>query len=178
LTKGRFDVIRRNVITAVLLAGILAAGGLFDGAQCQHRIGGGIHYLRTLGSIKDNPAWDPNSVGFMVSYQYVFGSVRLEGDLEWVPDFGGSDKTMFQPQAWLLLGKMIYLSAGIGGSYVDGDWFDNPFYGLRAGVNLTLIGLNFDGFTSYRFQSSNVFENVDEQDLDALTFGALVRVEF
>ena len=169
---------KRYLSVMILTFLLLIAGGAADDAECGHRIGGGIHYLRTLGSIKDNPEWDPNSVGFMVSYQYVFGSVRLEGDLEWVPDYGGSDKTLFQPQAWLLLGKMIYLSAGIGGSYIDGDWFDNPFYGLRAGVNLTLIGVNFDGFTSYRFQSSNVFENIDEDDLDALTFGVLVRVEF
>lgn len=162
----------------ILVTVLLMAGGMTDDAECQHRIGGGIHYLRTLGSIKDHPEWDSNAIGYMLSYQYVFGSIRLEGDLEWVPDYGGLNKTLFQPQAWLLLGKLIYLSAGIGGSYIDGDWFDNPFYGLRAGVNLTLIGVNFDGFTSYRFQSSNVFEDINEEDLDALTFGALVRVEF
>ncbi len=171
-------MLKRSIIVIVLITGIALSSGFLAGAKCQNRIGGGIHYLRTLGSISDNPEWDSDALGYMVSYQRVFGSIRLEGDLEWVPDYGGSDKTMFQPQAWLLLGRMIYLSAGIGGSYIDGDWFDNPFYGLRAGVNLTLVGLNFDGFTSYRFQSAKVFEDIDESDLDALTFGVLVRVEF
>ena len=169
---------KKYYFAAVLAVMLITVGGIIDEAECQHRIGGGIHYLRTLGDIKDHSEWDSDAIGYMLSYQYVFGSIRLEGDLEWVPDFGGSDKTLFQPQAWLLLGRMIYLSAGIGGSYLDGDWFDNPFYGLRAGVNLTLIGVNFDGFTSYQFQSATAFEEIDESDLDALTFGVIVRVEF
>ena len=171
-------MLKRSIIVFTLLAGMVFTSGILADARCQNRIGGGIHYLRTLGSIKDEPGWDSNSVGFMVSYQKVMGSIRFEADLEWVPDYGGSDKTMFQPQAWVLLGKLVYLSAGIGGSYIDSGWLANPFYGLRAGVNLAFAGLNFDGFTSYRFQSANVLENIDQQDLDALTFGALVRVDF
>ena len=168
---------KRLTVLTVLVAMLVLAGGLADRAECQHRLGGGIHYLRTLGGIKDSPGWDANAVGYMVSYQYAIGSIRLEGDLEWVPNYGGSDKTMFQPQAWVLLGRLIYISGGIGGSYIDGNWFDNPFYGLRLGVNLTLVGLNFDGFTAYQFQSSKVFEDIDQTDLDALTFGIIVRME-
>jgi hypothetical protein len=104
--------------------------------------------------------------------------IKLEADLEWVPDYGGSDNTMFQPQAWVIVGGLIYGAGGMGGSYIDGDWLDNPFYGLRAGVDLTLGGLNLDCFTTYRFQSSTVFDEIDEEDLDALTFGAIVRFSF
>ena len=39
---------------------------------------------------------------------------------------------------------------------------------LRAGVALELGSLTIDGYASYRFQSSKVFEEVDEDDLDAL----------
>jgi hypothetical protein len=146
-------------------------------AEAGHRLGGGIHYLRTLGDIKDNSEWDPDAIGFMASYQWTTPLLKLEGDLEWVPDYGGSDKTMFQPQAWLIVGSLIYVSGGIGGSYIDGDWLDNPFYGLRAGSNLTLLGINLDVFATYRFQSAEVFEGIDQNDLDALTFGAIVRIE-
>jgi hypothetical protein len=101
--------------------------------------------------------------------------IKIEANLEWVPDYGGSDKTMFQPQAWLIVGGLIYGAGGVGGSYIDGDWLNNPFYGLRLGADLTLLGLNFDAFTSYRFQSADVFDDIDESDLDALTFGLIVR---
>jgi hypothetical protein len=167
----------RSKIFLVLVAEILASGIFTGAALAGHRLGGGIHYLRTLGDIKDNSEWDPNAVGFMASYQLTSPMLKLEGDLEWVLDYGGSDKTMFQPQAWLIVGNLIYVSGGMGGSYIDGDWLDNPFYGLRAGSNLTLMGINLDVFATYRFQSSEVFEDIDQKDVDALTFGAIVRIE-
>lgn len=171
-------MIRRIALVLVLMAALVASGGLVDGARCGHRLGGGIHYLETLGDIKDHPKWDSNAIGFVASYQYTFPLIKIEGDLEWVPDYGGTDKTMFQPQAWLIVGNLLYVGGGIGGSYIDGNWLDNPFYGLRLGTSLTLLGLNFDGFASYRFQSSKVFEDYDQTDLDALTFGVIVRFEF
>jgi len=169
---------RRSILVCSLLAAIVVAGGAFDSARCGHQLGGGIHYLRTLGDIKDVPGWDENAVGFMVSYRYAMPLIKIEGDLEWVPDYGGSDKTMFQPQAWLIVGGLIYGAGGIGGSYIDGDWLDNPFYGLRAGADLTLAGLNLDVFASYCFQSAEVFDEIDQNDLDAITFGAIVRFAF
>lgn len=171
-------MIRKAVLTAVLLAGILVTGGLVDSARCAHQLGGGIHYLRTMGDIKDVPEWDSNAIGFLVSYRYKMPLIKIEGDLEWIPSYGGSDNTMFQPQAWLIVGGFIYGAGGIGGSYIDGGWLDNPFYGLRLGVDLTLLGLNFDGFASYLFQSAEVFEDFDETDLDEITFGVIVRYEF
>ena len=169
---------KKCFFTVVLAAMLVMAGGVADDAECGHQLGGGIHYLKTLGSIKDHPEWDSNAIGFLVSYRYKMPLIKIEADLEWVSDYGGSDKTLFQPQAWLIVGGLIYGAGGIGGSHIDGGWLDNPFYGLRLGVDLTLLGLNFDAFTSYRFQSSKVFEEIDQDDLDALTFGLLVRFEF
>ena len=171
-------MIRRSFITFVILAGMLTAGGLLDDARCGHQLGGGIHYLKTLGDIKDVPEWDSNSIGFLVSYRYKMSLIKIEGDLEWVPSYGGSDNTMFQPQAWLIVGGLIYGAGGFGGSYIDVNWLYNPFYGLRLVADLTLLWLTFDAFTSYRFQSAEVFEDIDQKDLDALTFGLIVRIEF
>ena len=170
-------MVRRTAVIMLLVAVTMVTGGLFEGARCGHQLGGGIHYLRTLGDIKDVPEWDPNAVGFIVSYRYKMPLIKIEADLEWVPDYGGSDKTLFEPQAWFVVGGLIYGAVGIGGSYIDGDWLDNPFYGLRLGADLTLLGLNFDAFTSYRFQSASVFDDIDQEDLDALTFGLIVRIE-
>jgi hypothetical protein len=171
-------MVRRAAFILALVALILVSGGSFEGARCGHRLGGGLRYLTTLGDIKDVPEWDPNAFGFIASYQYDFSLIKIEGDVEWILDYGGSDKSLIQPQAWLVVGNLIYGAGGIGMSYFDGDWFDDPFYGLRAGTNLTLLGLNFDAFASYQFQDTKVFDEIDQEDLDALTFGLILRVVF
>ncbi len=169
----------RTGLIFMLAVVVLAAGGLFEGARSgEHQLGGGIHYLETLGDIKDVPEWDSSSLGWMISYRYKMTLIKIEADLEWIPDYGGSDKTLSQPQVWLIVGGLIYGAGGIGGSYIDGAWLDNPFYGLRAGADLTVAGLNLDLFAAYFFQSTQVFEDVDQKDLDSITFGAIVRFVF
>ena len=168
-------MVKRFVSVAAVAAILIAAGGAFEDTRCESEFGGGIHYLRTLGEMKDVEGWDENAIGWMLSYRLNMGLMKIEADLEWVPDFGGTDESLYQPQAWLVLGGIVYGSAGIGWSYFNDGWLHNPFYGLRAGVDLPLGGINLDVFTTYRFHSSTVFEEFDESDLDHLTFGALVR---
>jgi hypothetical protein len=158
------------------MCGALALASLaVEPATAQTRVGGGIHYLRTVGDIKDVPEFDANAVGFMASATRSFPLLRLEGDIEWIPDFGGTSKSMIQPQAWALLGNFFYGGVGVGIGRFNGDWQDNPFYAIRVGVGLDVLGLDLDGFASYRFQNSKVLESFDKQDLDAVTLGALVR---
>jgi hypothetical protein len=152
------------------MAGVFAAP-LHAGA----RLGGGVQYLKTLGDIKDTPEFDSNAFGFLASYQYATRLFKIEGDVEWILDFGGSDKSLIQPQAYLLVGNLIYGGAGIGIGYFDGNWQNDPFYALRAGVDFTLGGLNLDAFTLFRFQDTEVFENFGSQNLNSITFGALIR---
>lgn len=166
---------RRLVITIVLSCCFLLSTGAGDPANCGHRIGGGIHYLRTLGDIKDIPEWDPNAVGFMISYQFTTSLIKIEGDLEWIPDYGGTEKTMFQPQGWLILGGFIYGAIGIGWNYFDGEWLDDPFYGLRLGADLSFGGIGLDCFATYRFLNTRMLKDIDEEDVDSITFGVMVR---
>ena len=168
----------KNPLIAVGIVCLLFVTGMPETAECGSSMGGGINYLRTLGSIKDNSEWDPDAVGFLVSYQRDFTLLRIEADVEWIPDYGGTDEALIQPQAWALIGALIYGGAGIGIGYWDGDWQDNPFYALRVGVDLGLSSVTLDAFASYRFQTSQVFEDIDQDDLDALTFGAIVRFDF
>lgn len=168
----------RNAFTGIAVMCALLVASISGPAECGGSLGGGIHYLRTLGSIKDNSEWDPDAIGFLVSYQYDLTLLRMEADVEWIPDYGGTDEALIQPQAWALLGSLIYGGIGIGIGYWDGDWQDNPFYALRAGVDLGLSSVTLDAFASYRFQTSKVFDDIDENDLDALTFGAIVRFDF
>ncbi len=161
-----------------LLAVSLTLAGTFAApAQAESRLGGGVQYLKTLGDIKDTPEFDSNAFGFLASGQYNARLFKVEGDVEWILDFGGSDKSLIQPQAYLLIGGLFYGGAGIGIGYFDGDWQKDPFYALRAGVDITLGGLNLDAFTLYRFQDTEVFENFGSQNLNSITFGAVVRFQ-
>ncbi len=138
-------------------------------------LGAGIHYLKTVGDIKDSPAFDENAYNLVASAQMSLLMFKVEGDVEWVPDYGGFDESLLMPQVLVLFGGLIYGGAGIGSGYIDGEWFDKPFYALRAGVNLPLGPVGIDINASYRFMSTKVFESVDEDDLDSITFGAIVR---
>ena len=95
--------------------------------------------------------------------------------MEWVPDYGGSDKSLWLPQAFFLVGGLIYGGAGIGIGYIDGEWFDKPFYALRASVDIPLGPVSVDINANYRFMNNSVSENIDSEDLDSITFGAIVR---
>jgi len=160
-------------LVLIVFSLVLLAGAVCPAAALQY--GGGLHYLRTLGDIKDTPDFDENSVGFLASLLFAGPLLRVEGMAEFIPNYGGSSSTMIAPQGWLMLGGFIYGGAGIGIGYIDDDWQDNPFYALRAGVNLGLAGLALDVFTSYQFQSTSDLEGLGKKDLDALTFGALIR---
>lgn len=143
--------------------------------QAGTRFGGGIHYLRTLGDIKDTPGFDENAMGFMGSALLTTPLIKIEGDIEYIPNFGIDNKDMWQPQAYALIGNFIYGGVGIGIGYIDGGWQDNPFYALRAGVDFFLAGLDLDAFASFRFQKVNDLKYSGNDDLNSITFGVLVR---
>jgi hypothetical protein len=166
---------KKNFIISVLLAFSFSLLLSTPPAEADVRIGGGIHYLRTLGDIKDAPEFDENAIGFMGSVLFTHMMFRLEGDIEIIPDYGASEKTMFEPQAYAMIGRFIYGGVGIGIGYLDEGWQSNPFYALRAGVDFYVGGLDLDVFASYRFQKANDLEHLGSDDLDAITFGALIR---
>ncbi|MEE8571709.1 MAG: hypothetical protein V3T20_00465 [Gemmatimonadota bacterium] len=157
-------------VVSLVLAAVLAAP-----AQAAGRFGGGVHYLKTLGDIKDNPDFDENALALLVSYQHAIALFKIEGDVEWILDYGGTGNALIQPQAYLLLGDSFYGGAGIGVGYFDGEWLDDSFYALRVGVNFNLVGLELDTYTLYRFLDTEIFEDFGEQDLNSITFGAQIR---
>ena len=138
-------------------------------------LGVGVHYLKTVGDIKDSQGFDENALGFIGSFQHGAGMIKLEGDVEWVDDYMGSDHSMIEPQAYALLGRNIYAGAGMGIGYLDDKWQNHPFYALRAGYALPLTALTLDGFASYRFQKSDDLQGLTSDDLDTVTFGVIAR---
>ena len=69
---------KRYLSIAAMIAALVAAAGVVDEAECGSQIGAGIHYLRTVGDIKDSPDWNPDAVGFMASYRYTMPLIKIE----------------------------------------------------------------------------------------------------
>ena len=82
---------------------------------------------------------------------------------------------MIQPQGYAMLGNLIYGGVGIGIGHIDGEWQSNPFYALRAGVDFMAGSLDLDLFASYRFQKTSDLDHLGGDDLNSITFGALIR---
>jgi len=163
----------RSAVSMALVA--LLVLGFAAGASAGMRLGGGIHYLRTVGDLKDTPEFDANSLGFLGALKYKGGLFTVEGAVEVIPDYVGSDKVLWQPQAHLLIGGLIYGGAGIGIGYMSDFGWQDPFYALRAGVDFMLGPVDLDVFASYRFQKSDDLAVLEQDDLDAITFGVLIN---
>ena len=158
------------VVTVVASAGASSAGGL--------SLGGGIHYLRNVNDIdKSGVELDKNSVGFVGSVLADVSILRLDGQVEYINNYAGSDESMWIPQAWALIGTVLYAGAGIGIGNFDGEWQDDPFYGLRAGVNIPLGAVGLDTYATYLFWNDDAFAEVTDEDLDSVTFAALLRFD-
>lgn len=162
----------KATITAIFMICLMAFAVT---AEAGRRFGGGIHYLKTLGDLKNAQEFDENAISFMGSVLFTRNQLRLEVDVEAVPDFGASDKTMLAPQAYAMMGKSMYGGVGIGIGYLDGDWQSNPFFALRAGLDFVVGNLDLDVFASYRFQKAGDLEHLGSDDLNSITFGALIR---
>jgi hypothetical protein len=143
-------------------------------AQLGLQLGGGVHYVKTVGDIKDSPEFDTNDFNLVGAAKLGLGILKCEGDVEWIPDYGGSSKSLWLPQVFVLGGGMFYGGVGMGIGYIDGGWFDHPFYALRLGVHIPLLPISVDVNADYRFMNSKVFEDVNQEDLDSITFGAVV----
>jgi len=161
--------------TIVMMVLILSVACVTDEATAGLRVGGGVHYLRTVGDLKDSPGFDKDDLAFLASLKFVGGLISVEGDLEFIPDYVGSDLLMVQPQAYALIGGFIYGGVGIGVGHLEDLGWQDPFYSLRAGVDLEFGSIDLDVFATYNFQKAKDLSNMESDDLDAITFGALIR---
>ncbi len=80
----------------------------------------------------------------------------------------------------LLVGTWIYAAGGIGVYYSDGDFADDPFFVLRAGLNLELLpSLYFDFNVNCRFETwDDLQESESNIDTDTVMLGAALRLGF
>jgi hypothetical protein len=165
-------MLKRILIITAAIACLLP--GLTTDAAAGSSLGGGVHYLKNLGDIEEN-GFDTNAFSILGSYQWAGPLLKLEADVEYVFDFFGTDEGAWMPQAYVLVGGLIYGGAGIGTTYFDGDWASDPFYNLRGGVNLSLGGMGLDVFATYLFWSDEELEDLTNDDWDSITFAAVLR---
>lgn len=140
----------------------------------EHRLGGGANYWVALDDLDEDDI-DDNGFSYLVSYQYMMEWMGLELDVELLPD--RFDETAVAPAAYFLLGKTLYAAAGIGIVNSDGDFADEPFFALRAGVNMEVLpNMYLDVSANYRFNDEAELDDDDRDiDTDTVFLGAALR---
>ena len=164
-------------ILVTLLSLVIVAGTFVPAVAAQ--LGAGLHYLRTIDEYEGVEEVSQDDFSVFGTLTFPVALLKIEGNVEWVPDYLGSDEHLIQPAAYGLLPLgPLYGGVGIGIGYLTGDlagWATNPFYALRAGMEFGLGGLALDAFASYRVQSASFIEGASNVDLDALTLAAQVK---
>lgn len=168
---------RRNRVFVVMLCLITVAGVATPASAVQ--LGAGLHYLRTIDDFGGIEGVSQNDFSLFGTVTVPFALLRAEGNLEWVPDYVGSEENLFQPAAYGLVSfGQFYGGAGIGIGYLTGEgagWASNPFYAIRGGMELAVAGFAVDAFASYRFQSATFVEGTSNLDLNSLTLAAQIK---
>jgi len=160
---------------AGLLLLALAAGARGDGGL---RVGAGVNYWRALSDINVHHV-DQDGFSYVAGVQYRPGWVGVEADVEWLrKGFGGADEDVYEPQAYLVVGKALYGAVGIGGYYTDGDFSSKPFYAFRVGLDLEVLPiLHLDVNANYRFEDWSALSGADINS-DTIFLGAAARLAF
>ena len=116
----------------VLLAVLALAPALGSEAvaDTEYRLGGGVHYWRTLDDLEDEgfDEIDDSGLAYVLSWQAVPGGLfKFEVDLEYFQEgFGGSTSDAISPQAYLIVGSGFY--AALGGGIIYSDDFEDEFW--------------------------------------------------
>lgn len=170
----------RTLTTLALFLSLSLLAATSATAEIKHRFGVGAHYWTAIDDI-DVDDIKEDGFAYLVSYQLRPASLIKFGlDVEILPEeFGGADENVFAPQAYVILGSAIYAGLGIGTYYTDGDFADDPFFNIRAGLDLNILPfLYLDINANYRFEEWDSIKTLDEDvSSDTITLGAAVRIE-
>lgn len=156
------------------VAACLAAGDAF----AQTSVGVGARYFKTVDSL-DGP-FEEDGLAPLLTIKRDFVPL-IHGQLDFVlyPDgYAGSDKDVFAPEVFLIVGSGIYAGLGVGTLYSDGE-FGDPFFIARAGLDLELLpSIHLDLNANYEFAEWEQINTIDKDaDSDTITLGAALRIE-
>ena len=162
---------KKLLLSLLVLLFCLASAPAADQA---HRIGGGVNYWVALDDLDSD--FDEEGLSYLATYQYRPTLVGFQADVEFLPDLFGENA--IAPAAYFLVGSAIYAAAGAGMLSVDGKWADDPFFALKAGLDLELLpSIYLDLSASYRFNYGiDLDDALDEIDTDTVFLGAGLRL--
>lgn len=169
---------KKNPISLLLCAGLLACTLGARAEDSALRLGAGAHYWTTVKNI-DVDNIDKHGFSWVGTVQYWPSWIGIEADVEWLQKgYAGSTKDVWAPQAYLILGKTLYGAVGIGGYYSDGEWANKPFYAFRIGADLEVLPhVHLDINANYRFEDWSALNTHDVKS-DTITLGAAARIAF
>ncbi len=171
----------RMVVAVSLAAAVMLAVAFPARAANNFGLGGGARYNVALKSLKnDDFKFDEDYLSYVLSLKYQllpFLAAEVTGD--YYPGSGDVDYT-FRPAASVLVGDFINAGVGITKPYLKpkeggGEWGD-LYYQFQAGLQIPLgeaLWVNADAY--YYVQK---FDDIEDFDLDYLTFGARLHFRF
>lgn len=148
-------------------------------AMAEFEIGVGANYWYSVKEAKDKD-FDRDGLGWLISTRLRYGYIGIGLEVEQSPDnFKGDEEKTYYPAAYLILGKGIYAALGIGTYYRDGDFIDDTWYALRAGLEFPLLinNLTLDINANYRVEKWSDMDK-DKIDSDTILIGAALRLSF
>ena len=106
--------------------------------------------------------------------------LSFSADVEVLPeDDAGLDEALIAPQLFLAVGKDIYAGLGTGIYFQDGEYADQPFYSIKAGIDLELFPFVYLDFSAdYRFRDWEFIGLSDGFMLEDLALGGMLRIQF
>ncbi len=145
-------------------------------------IGVGANYWYSIDEAKDH-SFDRDGLGWMISSRIPLAKYIAIGlEVEQTPDnFIFLDEKLYLPAAYAILGDGIYLGIGAGTYYYDGDFYDEVWYALRAGIKIPVLTKNLvlDINVNYRVEDwDGIKEARDNVDSNTLMVGAALRLAF
>ncbi|MCX7819289.1 MAG: hypothetical protein N2652_08785 [Kiritimatiellae bacterium] len=166
---------RRHLITLTATTVLAAASVLPAQERAELRIGGGATYWVALDEIEVEQI-DENGFSYLVSLQLRNPMAGIGVDAELMPERFGEDA--YCGQAYVVLGRGLYAGAGVGLTMVDGEVQEDPFFSLRAGVDIEVLrGLHLDVAVQYRFHDTADLKDENlEIDSDTVYLGAALRL--
>lgn len=172
---------KKGMVVILVLCGVL----LFSvpSHAGNHRLGIGGHYWKSVDDIDISELTDDikeDGYAMVVSYQYKPTLFGFQFDVEIADDqLTGLDETVYSPQIFMIVGGLVYGGVGIGTHYTDGEFTDEPFYALKAGLDFELLPrLHLDINANYRFDNWDRDEVEADLDTDTVTLGLVGRIEF
>lgn len=165
------------VLTLIALGWMAAARP----AAADSSIGFGLHSWRTVDDLRSEGFGHlrRSGVSYLLSYQYsLVPLLKVELDGEYFDKgFGGSSHYAIAPQAFVLVGGLVYGGLGIGTIYSKdfANDFSSPFYTARVGVDLHLLPrFRLDVNANYHFHAFNELRGADT---GTVTLGAVARIK-